>query len=416
MEEGKLKRLMIFLPPRHSKSMTVSETFPSYFIGKKPTRRVIEVSYGDSLAQKFGRENKRKIEENGRDLFDIEISKFNASSTNWGLKDHRGGMISAGIGGGLTGEGADLLLIDDPIKNRKEADSETYRNMLWNEWQNTLLTRLHPDAAIIIILTRWHEDDLAGRILKEEKDKWTVINIPCEAEKDDPLGRDVGEPLWPEHGFNKTWMADTKKGVGSRAWFALYQQRPSPQEGGIFKRKWWQFYLIPPSRFDEIIQSWDCAFKDTKTSSYVVGQAWGRKGADMYLLDQVREQMDFPTTLKAFETFSAKWKLARTKLVEDKANGTAVIAMLKKKIPGIIPVEPRGSKEARANAVSPYVEAGNVYLPDPTLAQWVHDYIEEMSAFPNGATNDQVDATSQALDRLGIKGGARGYSNKPKGW
>ncbi len=407
VESGDIKRLMIFMPPRHGKSMTVSETFPSYFIGKKPSRRVIEVSYGDSLARKFGRMNRTKVEEFGEELFDIKVSQENASMTNWGIKGRRGGMISAGIGGPITGEGADLLIIDDPIKNRQEADSQTYRNMVWNEWQNTLLTRLHPGGAIIIILTRWHEDDLAGRLLKEEPDKWEVINLAAVAEdENDQLGREIGETLWPEHGFDKKWAKEKKKEVGSRTWAALYQQRPSPAEGGILKRGWWQYYKVEYTQFDEIIQSWDMSFKDTKSAKgkdpdFVVGQVWGRRGADMYLLDQVRDRMDFPSTLQAVRNMTAKWPLARTKLVEDKANGPAVIASLKREIAGLIPVEPQGSKEARASAVSPYIEAGNVYLPDPTLAHWVNDFVEECAAFPNGNHDDQVDAMSQALLRLG---------------
>ena len=417
VERGIIKRLMIYLPPRHSKSLTVSETFPSYFIGKNPVRRVIETSYGDSLARKFGRANRRKIEEYGADLFGIKISSDNASMTNWGIEGHPGGMISAGIGGPITGEGADLLIIDDPIKNREEAESETYREKVWSEWQNTLLTRLHPGAAVIIILTRWHEDDLAGRLLAQEPDKWEVLSLPAEAEENDPLGREPGEPLWPEHGYDKEWMEAKKKEVGSRTWAALYQQRPSPVEGGIIRRGWWQYYRQAPSRFEEIIQSWDCAFKDEQSSDYVVGQVWGRRGADKYLLDQVRDRMDFPSTVRAVESLSAKWPHARAKLIEDKANGPAVIATLKSKISGLIPVNPEGGKMARLQAVSPDIEAGNVYLPEPSIAPWVHDYIEEFAAFPNGLNDDQVDATSQALLRLGVKSkGTRTYGHKPAGW
>jgi len=395
------------MPPRHSKSMTVSETFPSFFIGKNPERRVIEISYGDSLARKFGRANKQKIDEFGEELFGIKLSQDNASMTNWGIEGHRGGMISAGIGGPITGEGADLLIIDDPIKNRQEANSETYREMVWNEWQNTLLTRLHPGGAVIIILTRWHEDDLAGRLLKQEQGKWEVVSLPAKAEKNDQLGRKPGEPLWPEHGFDEAWMENTKKEVGSQVWTALYQQKPSPQEGNMLKRGWWQFYRQAPSSFDEIIQSWDCAFKDEKAAKskepdFVVGQVWGRKGADKYLLDQVRDRMDFPATIMAIKSLTAKWPQAGAKLIEDKANGPAVIATLKRQIPGLIPVNPEGGKVARAAAVSPDIEAGNVYLPDPSIAPWVHDFIEECAAFPNGANDDQVDAMTQALNRLQV--------------
>lgn len=400
--------------PTHN-SMSVSETFPSWFIGKNPSRRVIEVSYGDSLARKFGRLNKLKINEYGIYLFDIRVTDDNASMTNWGIDGHRGGMICAGIGGPITGEGADLLIVDDPIKNRKEADSQAYRDMVWNEWTNTLLTRLHPNGAVIIILTRWHEDDLVGRILKnpEDAEEWTIINLPALAEGDDQLGREPGQALWPEHGYDEKWAKGKKKAVGTRTWDSLYQQRPSPDGGKIFKRDWWRYYRKLPADLDEVIQSWDCAFKDLSSSNYVVGQVWGRKGANKYLMDQIRDKMDFTVTIMAIQTMSAKWPMARLKLVEDKANGPAVIATLRSKVPGLVPVQPLGSKVARAIAASPDVEAGNVYLPDPSIAPWIHDFEEEHASFPNGVYDDQVDCTSQALNRFAISERREGWKDRP---
>lgn len=375
--------------------MTVTETFPSYFLGKNPERRVIAVSYGDALAHRFGRLNREKVRSG---VFEIQISPQQSSSTNWGLTGHRGGMISAGVGGPIVGEGADLLLIDDPIKNRQESFSQAYREMIWGEWQNTLLTRLSPAGAVIIILTRWHEDDLVGRILKENFEKWTIVKLPAEAEEEDLLGRSFGEPLWPEYGFDSSWLAEQKRDIGSYAWSALYQQRPSSAEGSILKRDWWKFYRQVPHWFDEMIQSWDMSFKETVSGSYVVGQVWGRVGADKYLLDQVRERADFPTTLQMVRTLSAKWPQAQAKLIEDRANGPAVISTLKREISGLLAVEPSGSKEARASAVSPQIESGNVYLPE--FAPWTSDFIEECAAFPAGETDDQVDAMTQALVRL----------------
>jgi predicted phage terminase large subunit-like protein len=391
---------VIELPPRHSKSMTVTETFPSYFIGRDPDRKVIEISYGETLARKFGRSNRDKIEEFGPAIFNMSIDQRNSSATNWSIKGKRGGMISAGIGGSITGEGADLLLIDDPIKNRREADSKTYREFLWNEWQNTLQTRLQPGGSVIILMTRWHEDDLIGRILESDERQWNRIRIPAIAEENDLLGRPEGAALWPEYGFDEEWAEITKKAVGSRTWSALYMQSPRPTEGSLFKRKWIQYYKVKPGRFDEVLQSWDCTFKDTKDSDFVVGQIWGRVGAFYYLLDQVRGQMDFPATLAAIESLTAKWPTAHTKLIEDKANGSAVISVLKRKIPGLIPVNPEGGKEARAAAVSPVWESGNVFLPEPAAAPWIHDYTEELISFPQGKNDDQVDSTTQALIRM----------------
>lgn len=400
---GEITRLMIFMPPRHGKSMTVTETFPSYFLGKFPEKRVIEVSYGDALAQRFGKLNRQKVIEFGKDLFGIAVSKEKSSMTDWDVEGHRGGMISAGIGGGITGQGADLLLIDDPIKNKEEAESEVYREKVWSEWQNTLRTRLHPAAAVIIILTRWHEDDLAGRLLNPEYgevEDWHIISLPAIAEEDDQLGRKEGEPLWPEHGYGLEWAEATKKGVGSQTWAALYQQRPSPIEGAMLKRHWWKFYDRLPDQFVTMIQSWDCAFKDLDTSDYVVGQVWGKIGADMYLVDQFRDRMNLPTTIQAIENMSRKWPKAVLKLVEDKANGPAVIQLLRRKLPGMLAVNPEGGKVARASAVSPAIEAGNVYLPSPAISPWINDFIEECASFPNGKNDDQVDAMTQALNRF----------------
>lgn len=398
---GETKRLMIFMPPRHGKSMTVTKTFPSYYLGKNPNKRVIEVSYGDELAKEFGEANRAKVMEFGHQLFGINLSMSQATKTNWNLQGYDGGMISAGIGGVITGKGADLLLIDDPIKNRAEAESETFRKRAIEAYQSDIRTRLHSGGAIIIILTRWHEDDLAGWLLNPENgepEDWKILSLPaiCDDEENDLLHRKSGQSLWPKGGYDEKWAVETKKAVGSYAWASLYMQRPSPSEGGMFKRAWWKFYKVLPSRFDQIIQSWDCTFKDKKESDYVVGQVWGKIGADRYLLDQVRGQMSFTETLTAIKALTSKWPKAIAKLVEDKANGSAVIDVLKKEISGIVPVEPEGGKVVRATAVTPLAEAGNLHLPDPSIAPWIGDYIEEFAVFPNGAHDDQVDSTTQA--------------------
>jgi predicted phage terminase large subunit-like protein len=398
---GEQKFIMIEMPPRHGKSMTVTESFPSYFIAKNPDKRVIAASYADSLARKFGRLNRQKIEEYGKTLFNVELSGVNAAQNNWGIAGKRGGMIATGIGGSITGEGADLLLIDDPFKNSEEANSETIREKVWSEWESTLSTRLHKGGSVIVIMTRWHEDDLIGRLLQRSPHNWERLRLPAIAEDDDDaLGREKGEPLCPELGFDEEWAEKKKIEVGSRTWAALFQQRPSPSDGNIFNRSWWKYYKVLPSRFDEMIQSWDCTFKDNKDSDYVVGQVWGRLGADKYLVTQVRGQMNLPTTIQAIRNLTAAYPLTYAKLVEDKANGPAVIQMLSNEIPGLIPVNPEGGKIVRAAAASPDVEAGNVYLPDPTIAPWINDFVEEASAFPNGANDDQVDGFTQAIIRF----------------
>lgn len=408
-DENICKRLIVEMPPRHGKSEFASGHFPCWFLGNYPELRVLLTSYGADLAEGFGRKNRNLMAEWGPVLWDCDVAEDSAAMSRWDIKGRRGGMVCAGVGGPITGKGGHLCIIDDPIKNAEEANSATYRDKIWDWYRTTLRTRVEPGGAIIVILTRWHDDDIAGRLLKQAKDdpeadQWEVLSLSAIAGENDPMGRQPGEPLWPQR-YDKKALSRIKQTVGSYWWASLYQQKPSPQEGGILKRGWWQFYRQAPAKFDEVIQSWDCTFKDEKASKsgkpdYVVGQAWGRIGADKYLLDQVRGRMDFPATIQAVRTFTAKWPQARAKLVEDKANGPAVIATLKREIPGLIAVNPEGGKVVRAQAVSPDIEAGNVYLPDPSIAPWIHDFIEECAAFPNGANDDQVDATTQALNRL----------------
>ena len=396
--DGEELSLIIEMPPRHGKSMTISETFPSYYIAKNPYKRVIVTAYSDYLAGKFGRLNRDKLNECGQ-YFDVSLDPNNAQARNWSLDGYPGGMIATGIGGSITGEGADLLIIDDPIKNAEAANSQTQRQKVWDEWESTLSTRLHSGASVIVVMTRWNEDDLVGRLLDNASRDWVRIRLPAISEGDgDLLQRPEGEPLWPER-YGVDWAERKKREVGSRTWSALYQQSPSPSEGTMFRRDWFKFYTIPP-KFETEVISWDMAFKDETNSDYVVGQVWGKHRGEFYLIDQVRAKMSFPATVQSFRSLAAKHPRVRIKLVEDKANGTAVIATLRREISGVIPINPQGGKIVRAQAVSPLFEAGNVYLPDPRIAPWVHDYIEEFAVFPNGKHDDQVDSSTQALTRL----------------
>lgn len=390
------------LPPRHSKSMTITETYPTWFIGKDKKRRVIEVSYGKDLARKFGLANLQKIEGKAGKVFNMRLDSRQSAATNFNIADYRGGMVSTGMGGAITGQGADLLIIDDPIKNRQQANSPTYRDFIWNEWKATLQTRLQPTGSVIVILTRWHEDDLVGRLLEEDSREWDLVNLPLVAQDNDLLGRDPGETLWPEYGFDKDWAAVTKKAVGPLDWASLFQQEPRPQEGALLKRHYWNYYDKPidPRSFDLIIQSWDCTFKDLESSDYVAGTVWGRIGPDVYLLDMTREQLGITGTMQAIENMSARWPLAGGKYIEDKANGPAVLELLKRKLPGLIAVNPKGGKIDRAQAALPFIAAGNVYLPSPDLAPWVDDFVNEASSFPYGKHDDMVDSATQALLQL----------------
>lgn len=406
---GELTRVIITMPPRHGKSERVSKKFPSWHLGRNPEDEMILASYSIDLSRDFSRIARDTLIKRSN-VFGQGVDKNRASAELWGTEGHRGGLVAAGIGGPITGKGARIAIIDDPFKNYQDANSEVIRETAWNWYQTTFYTRLTPDGRIIVVQTRWHEDDLVGRLLKKEADeiregthmgeKWTVINFPAIAEANDRLGRVVGDPLWPEFGFDLKRIEKIKQDVGSYVFNALYQQRPSPAEGAMLKRDWWKFYRGDPKdiKCDEQLQSWDCTFKDSDGSDFVVGQVWGRKGADKYLLDQVRGRMDITATMQAITTLSNKWPRTTLKLIEDKANGPAVIQMLRRKVSGLVPVNPEGGKVARASAVAPEIESGNVYLPED--APWVHDFIEECAAFPKGAHDDQVDTMSQALNRL----------------
>lgn len=310
-------------------------------------------------------------------------------------------MISKGIMGGLSGNPADIIVIDDPIKNRQEAESKTYRDRIWEEFLNSIYTRLSANGVIVLIMTRWNLDDLAGRLLANMPEKCFEINIPLEAEANDILGRNVGDALFPEIGKNNEWLQEFKKvyqtDEGLKSWNALMQGRPVAQEGNMIKRDWFKFYDVLPKKFDEILQSWDLTFKDSDGSDYVVGQVWGRVGIDKYLIDQVRDRMSFTMTLKAIMALSEKHPLAYIKLIEDKANGSAVIDTLRQ-IGGIIPIVPKESKLARVSAISPDIEAGNVWLP--RFGSFTSEFIEEACSFPSGIHDDMVDTMSQALNRM----------------
>jgi predicted phage terminase large subunit-like protein len=309
-------------------------------------------------------------------------------------------------------------LIDDPYKDGEQADSEAWQATVRDFWEEVAIPRLGPGVAVVIIQTRWRHDDLTGWLQSQDhSNRWRVINIPAQADHDpnkgetDPLGREPGEYLESARGRTVEDWELKRLEVGERSWNALFQGRPSPATGNMFKREWWRFYDQPlwveradGSRwaigFDEVIASWDMTFKDTEGTDYVCGQVWGRRGVEACLLDQVHDRLSFVDTCLAVRTLAARWPQAVVKLVEDKANGPAVINQLSRKVAGLIPVEPDGSKAARAAAVSPFVEAGNVLLPAPEIAPWVDGLIEEAVSFPRAANDDRVDAMSQALNRL----------------
>lgn len=389
--------LVLSCPPQHGKSMTVTETFPSWYVGKYPDRRCIIACYNDDFAGKFGRRNKGKIDEAGQFIFNIRLKK--SSDRDMEIAEHDGGIITRGIMAGITGNAGDLIIIDDPVKNRLEADSSTYRERLWEEWENSIMTRTQAGTKIIIIQTRWHEDDLAGRVIANENFV-EVVNIPVEAEENDILGRNIGDALCPEIGKDNKWLVEFKQRYadGKRAWNALYMGRPTSAEGNIFKREWWQYYDKLPEHIQLVGISVDATFKDSDTSDFVAIEVWGKLNGDYYLIDLIKRRMDFPETLKAIRYMADKYPDKHSILVEDKANGSAIISMLKHEIGGIIPITPKESKIARANAITGIVESGNVYLP--RYADFTGEFVEEFASFPNGVNDDLVDACTQFINHF----------------
>lgn len=398
--------LILNTPPQHGKSTTVTATFPSWYIMRNPDKKAITVSYGDDLAQRFGKQNLEKVKKYGS-LFGVELDKNKANAKEFRIKGRSGVVLSAGYGSGITGNPADLIVIDDPVKNRIEADSETDRNKKWSDYIDSIESRISAGGKIILIMTRWHEDDLAGRLLQHYPDRVTLVNLPCEAEENDVLGRKIGDALCPEIGKDNKWLKDFKAAhmteEGLRSWNALYQGRPTAKEGNILKREWWEYYDYSDYengnlRFESMLMSVDAAFKDAEQNDYVAISVWGKVANRIYLLHLVNEHLNFSATIRKIKVVKARYPNIGPILIEDKANGTAVIQVLKTEVMGIIPVTPNGSKEARVNAVSYAIEAGNVYLPRDK--KFTFEFVDQCASFPNGKHDDIVDSMSQALERL----------------
>lgn len=407
-------RLILSVPPQEGKTELVRAAIVKA-LRDQPDLRVILGSYNQGIASHGGAAIKNLIEANP-DL-GLRIAGDTRAKAEWKIAGHNGGLVARGRGSGVAGRAADLLIIDDPFKEG-EAQSETIREEAWTWYREGLATRLSPGASVILIMTRWHSDDLVGRLIEQDAHAgWTVVNIPaqCDDPDTDPLGREYGDFLVSARGRTREQWEQRKLTAGSQTWNALYQGRPSPPEGGLVKRDWWQRYATPlweehpdgtcwATGFDELIMSADLTFKGAANADRVAIGVWGRRVARAYLLDLTVGRMEFVPTVAAFAKLAAKWPQATLKLVEDKANGPALMSMLAKRIPGIVPYDPgRIGKVPRLLAVAPLIEAGNVYIPTDSLASWADEYVEEHAGFPNAAHDDLVDMTSQALDRLLVR-------------
>lgn len=403
---GESPRLIITVPPRHGKSEIVSRRWPVWHLGMFPDHELVLASYGQSLANDMSRDA-RQVRNDNLDLFPgLQARADKDGVEQWKIVGGRGGYKAVGVGGPLTGSGAHALIIDDPVKDRVAADSPVQREAVWQWYQTVASTRLAPGAGVLVMMTRWHEDDLVGRLLEAERtgqgDSWRKVDFPAIAESDEEH-RAEGEALHPER-YPIEVLEQRRKVLGSRNFAALFQQRPTPASGSVFQRGWMQHFSMDPQRLaptlDEVIITVDATFDDTEGADFVVMQAWGRRGwAELFLLDQVRARMAYPVARKALRMLRAKWSRATRVVIEKKANGAALLRDLESVVSGLIPFnpDPHGSKKTRAEVAATRFEALQVWLPSPEWCPWVGDYVEELCTFPAGKNDDQVDGTSMAV-------------------
>ncbi len=399
IESGKIDRLMIWAPPRHCKSELVSHYYPAWYLGHNPENQIIATSYNDELASDFGRKVRNTVgDDDFKRLFkNVELSQDSKAKDRWHTNES-GVYVSAGIGGSITGRGGHRILIDDPIKNSDEAESRTFRDRVWNWYLSTIYSRQMPQSAIIVMLTRWHDDDLAGRLLKEQKhggDKWTVLEFPAINDK--------GEALWPEYWPLKKLLRIKANLKSQFYWDALYQQKPVKREGSIFKLGWFPRYKKIPERsfFDQVIQSWDTAFKDKEQNDPSACSTFGVKNRIKYLLEVLKVRAELPQLLTLSKTQAMKWQANRI-VIEDKASGQDLAPMLKRetKIPVTL-YRSSADKVARAHMATGSCASGEVLLPDDAIMPaWFPDFIDELTGFPKVEHDDQVDSFSQGINYL----------------
>ena len=447
---GHIQNLIINIPPRHTKSLLVNVFWFTWTWTVDPSKRWLFSSYAENLSIRDSIKCRRVINSIWYQGLWGSVFKLTGDQNMKSRfeNDKTGFRLSTSVGGLGTGEGGDVLVVDDPHKT-DEAESDAIRSATLNWWDKTMSTRLNDPStgSKVIIMQRLHEEDLAGHIMRtmeqvEDAEQYETLILPAEYDGNtrvtsigfsDPRTQ-FGELLNPDR-FDQKTINNLKVSLGSYGASGQLQQNPAPLAGGIFKRHWWRFWYprggeVTPHRFKmedgtwyeypqielpydlHIAQSWDCTFKGQADSDYVVGQVWGRKGSDAFLLDQVRGQMTFNRTLQAFKNLTNKWPESGSKLIEDKANGPAVIQTLQGQVAGVVAVNPQGDKTSRAIAAAPFIEAGNIYLPHPNFSPWVKDFITRFAKFPKTRYDDEVDSLSQIMARWAPSlSGAQGSFN-----
>jgi predicted phage terminase large subunit-like protein len=376
-------RLIVTMPPRHSKSVHVSENLPAWYLGNWPDNRVIASSHSQALANTFSRRVRGKFIDPRWPFIGVRIADDKGAVEAWDIANRLGGYAAVGVGGSPTGLGANLIIIDDPIRNAADAGSETIRDSHWEWYQGTIRTRLEPGGSIILTATRWHDDDLTGRLLRASAtggEQWRILHMPAISED--------GEALWPDR-YDIPALEIIKATVGSSVFSAQYQGNPVPNEGGTFKRHWWQSYRELPDDIIRVEVLVDSAFKTGVSNDYSVCATWGRDSrGNAYLADIRRKRVEFPELIgmgmqawrSAADTFP---KVSVPLVPEDKASGQSAIQVWEqvKDVP-VIPyhVGPGETKISRAEAVTPFVEGGRAFIPES--APWLDDWLDEHDRFP----------------------------------
>lgn len=405
---GRCSRLIVTMPPQNGKSSLVSHWFPVWFLDLFPKRRVVFVSYGAEYAESWGRRVRNSIEEHAASL-SVRVADDNGAAGEWETTEG-GGMVSVGIGGSVTGRRANLLIFDDPIKNAEEAGSETHRRKVWEFFQSAAYTRLTPDGAIIVIMTRWHEADLVGMLDAQEKaggERWERLNLPAVAEENDPMGRAVGDPLWKSRWPIEALMR-IKRAIGSYFWAALYGQRPTPPEGNYFKRAW--FKVIPADRVPRNLRtsrSWDLAATADTGSNDPDWLAGCKLGVDdatgvYYVLHVRRDRLSPDGVEKAIAQTAAIDGPGVSIRIEQEgaASGKIVAYHYTRMLDGYdarFVAVPRASKFTRSGPFNAACERGDVIL---VAGEWVEAFLDELAGFPTASHDDQVDGAVGAYTAL----------------
>jgi len=401
MVGGKCPRVLVSMPPRHGKSTTCSQWFPTWFLGHYPDQRIILASYEANFAASWGRKVRDSLDlAKAAGLFPHGVRRDVSSVSEWEIEGHSGGMITAGVGGAITGRGGNLL-IDDPVKNAEEAASYSYREKAWDWYRSTAYTRLEPGCWVLAIQTRWHEDDLAGRMLQQAEEHWTVVDFPALAEEEDCLGREPGEALWPER-WPVGVLEETRAKLGSYWWQALYQQQPVAREGGYFKREWFPIVEAGPAGAGvRRTRFWDCAATEAG-GDYTAGAKLALTEDGLVFIEDMRRDRLSPAGVEALIKQTAELDGQAVRIREEQEPGSAgkaVVAARARLLPGhdYRGIPSTGAKTLRASGLAAQAEAGNVRL---VKGAWNQDFLEELTSFPHGAHDDQVDAASGAYEDL----------------